>query len=51
MNNLDVSGLLQTYAEKCRKARNKEHLKEIIRDLKKELNSDEIRKMKVVDNS
>lgn len=48
MNNLDVSGLLQTYAEKCRKTRNEEHLKEIVRELKRELNSDEIRKLKVL---
>ena len=37
MNNLDVAGILQTYAEKVRKARNKKHLKNIIKDLKQEL--------------
>ena len=37
MNNLDVSGILRTYSEKARKAKNKEQLKEIIRALKKEL--------------
>lgn len=47
MNNLDVAGLLMTYSGKCRKARNSEHLKEIIRDLKKELNSDVIKKLKI----
>lgn len=47
MNNLDVAGLLMTYSEKCRKAKKSEHLKEIIRDLKKELNSDVIKKLKI----
>ncbi len=37
MNNLDVAGILQTYSEKASKARNTEHLREIIVDLKKEL--------------
>ena len=37
MDNLDVSGILMTYSEKARRARSKEHLKEIIRDLKAEL--------------
>lgn len=43
MNKYDVAGLLQTYAEKTRNARNEEHLKELIRDLKKEL---DLRKVK-----
>lgn len=47
MNNLDVSGLLKTYSEKTANARNDLHLKEIIRDLKSELNSKEISKLKV----
>lgn len=47
MNNLDVAGLLMTYSEKCRKAKNSKHLKEIVRDLKKKLNSEEIRKLKM----
>lgn len=47
MNNFDVAGLLKTYSEKCLKAKDSEHLKEIIRDLKEELNSKEIQKMKV----
>jgi len=48
MNNLDIAGLLITYSEKCRKARDAEHLKEIVRDLKKELNSDEIKKLRII---
>lgn len=51
LNNLDLSGVLQTYAEKCRKARNDEHLKELVRELKKELSSEEIKKLKVLRNS
>ena len=37
MNKYDVSGILRTYSEKAAKARNAKHLKEIIRELKKEL--------------
>ena len=37
MDNLDVAGILTTYAERARKARSKEHLKEIIRELRQEL--------------
>lgn len=37
MNNRDVAGVLQTYAEKASKARNTKHLREIITDLKHEL--------------
>jgi hypothetical protein len=48
MTQNDVAGLLQTYAEKCRKAYNTQRLKEIIRDLKSELNYKEINKMKVI---
>lgn len=48
MNNLDLAGLLMTYSEKCRKAKNDDHLKEIARDLKKELNSQEVKKLKVI---
>jgi hypothetical protein len=47
MNNLDVSGLLMTYSMKCKDARDSEHLKELVRDLKKELNSEEIKKLRV----
>lgn len=48
MTNLDVAGLLKTYAEKCVNARNDERLKEIVRDLKRELNSDEIKKLRII---
>ena len=37
MNNLDVSGILRTYAEKARKAATTAQLKEICRELKQEL--------------
>ena len=47
MNNLDVAGLLKTYSERCLNARNSEHLKEIVRDLKMELNTGEIRNLEV----
>jgi len=50
MNNLDVAGLLKTYSEKCQNARNAEHLKNIIRDLKSELNAEEIRKLRMTNN-
>lgn len=43
MDNLDVAGILTTYAEKARRAQSKKQLKEIIRELKKEL---DLRKMK-----
>lgn len=33
----DVSGILMTYSEKARRARSKEHLKDIVRELKGEL--------------
>jgi len=48
MNNLDVAGLLRTYSEKCANARNSEHLKELVRELKRELNSEEIKKLKII---
>ena len=48
MNNLDVAGVLTTYSIKCSKARNDEHLKDLIRELKKELSAKEIKKMKVI---
>lgn len=48
MTNLDVAGLLNTYSKKCVNARNSEHLKELIRDLKKELNSEVIKKMRMI---
>jgi hypothetical protein len=48
MNNFDVSGLLTTYAIQCGKVTKKEKLQELIRDLKKELNSEEIKKFSIV---
>lgn len=51
MNEKDVAGLLTTYSMKCMKARDSDHLKNIIRDLKTELNSKEIQKFKVESNS
>ena len=37
MNNYDVSGILQTYAERARKARDTKQLREVIKELKEEL--------------
>jgi len=37
MNNLDVAGILRTYSEKAAKAESTEKLRELIRELKKEL--------------
>lgn len=37
MNNYDVSGILQTYAEKARKAETTEKLRDVVRDLKRQL--------------
>ena len=37
MNNLDVCGILRTYAEKARLAKTTEQLKEIVREVKQEL--------------
>lgn len=50
MNNLDVSGILATYSMLCKHARSDEHLKELVRQLKKELNSEEIKKLRVINN-
>ena len=47
MTNLDVAGLLTTYSKRCGNARSNEHLKEIIRELKRELNSEEIKKLRI----
>ena len=43
MNNLDVAGILMTYSLKASKARNTEHLREIISELKKELDLRKVR--------
>lgn len=37
LNNLDVAGILRTYAEKARLAKDTEHLRDVVRDLKQEL--------------
>lgn len=37
MDNLDVAGILMTYSERAKNARDAEHLKKIIRELKQEL--------------
>lgn len=44
MNNLDVAGVLRTYSEKAAKAKSTEQLREIVRDLKQEL---DLRKIKM----
>lgn len=44
MNELDVSGLLQTYAFKAKNSKNTKQLREIIRELKAEL---DLRKLRV----
>ena len=46
MNEFDVAGLLQTYSAKAVRARTTKRLKEIIIELKKEL---DLRKVKVED--
>ena len=43
MNNMDVAGILRTYAEKARLSRDTEHLRECIKDLKQELDLRKIR--------
>lgn len=47
MNNLDVAGLLTTYSKHCAYATQKEKLQELVRELKKELNSKEIKKFTI----
>jgi hypothetical protein len=48
MTNLDVAGLLTTYAMKCRNTTQKEKLQELVRALKKELNSEKIKNLNIV---
>ena len=43
MNNLDIAGILRTYSEKARRAKSTEQLREIIRDLKQELDLRKVR--------
>lgn len=47
MNQYDVAGLLKTYAEASRRAYNTKKLQELVRELKRELNYETIRKMYV----
>lgn len=44
MNNMDVAGIMRTYSEKARLARNTEQLRDICRELKQEL---DLRKIKI----
>ena len=37
MNQFDVSGIMITYSQKVKHAQDEEHLKDVIRELKKEL--------------
>lgn len=46
-----MAGLLTTYSQKCRLAKSDEKLKEIIRELKRELNSNEIEKLRVINEN
>lgn len=48
MDNFDVAGVLTTYAEKAQKTNSTDKLKEVIRDLKSEL---DLRKIKVGNNN
>lgn len=48
MNQYDISGILTTYAAKARRARDKEHLKDIIRELRQEL---DLRKIEKIDKA
>ena len=43
MDNLGVAGILQTYAEKARNAKTTEKLREVVRELKTELDLRKIR--------
>lgn len=47
MSQYDVAGLIRTYSEKCSRATNTKQLQNIVRELKQELISKEISKMKV----
>jgi len=44
MNNLDVAGILMTYSLKAKATKNTEDLRDLIRDLKQEL---DLRKVRV----
>lgn len=43
MNGLDVAGILRTYAEKAARATSTRKLRDIIRELKKELDTRRVR--------
>ena len=43
MNNLDIAGILRTYSEKVRYAKSTEQLREIIREMKQELDLRKVR--------
>lgn len=43
MDNLDVAGVLQTYAEKARNAKTTKMLRDVVRELKTELDLRKIR--------
>ena len=44
MNQYDVAGILRTYSEKCSKCNNTKKLKEIVKELKEQL---DLRRIKV----
>lgn len=48
MNQYDVAGILTSYSAKVRYARDKEHLKDIVRELKQEL---DLRKIEEIDKA
>ncbi len=50
MNQYDVSGILMTYSTRAIHAQDKEHLKDIIRELKQELDLRKIEDFKKVKN-
>ena len=49
MNQYDVAGILTTYAASARNARDKEHLKDIIRELKQEVDLRKIEEIEKVE--
>lgn len=51
MNEYDLAILLVAYAEKCAKSCNRKHLQQTVRELKKKLNDNEIRKLYLSDES
>jgi len=51
MNEYDVAILLITYSEKCAKAYSRKQLQNIVRELKKRLDSDTIKKLHISDEN